>query len=362
MSLFAPLDDTERHSAVNGNDVAGRRLSISYGSGFTDRRASLPYTNGHTNGQEKVKPVKPPMAPGIYVPTVAFFERQTEELDTATIEKHATRLARAGVTGLVTHGSNGEAVHLSHSERMTVTSVTRRALDLANYPEMCIIVGCGAQSTRETIRLCQEAHESGGDYALVLPPSYYRTLLTPQMLLDYFLAVADASPIPLVIYNFPGATSGLDLDSEQITALSRHRNIAAVKLTCGNTGKLARIAHAADPGFLTMGGSADFIVQSLVVGGHGVIAGLANLAPKACVRVMELYNKGDIEGARAMQAIVADGDWATIKGGFVAVKSALETFYDYGGAPRKPCAASASKQREALRAELSELMQLEMSL
>ena len=160
---------------------------------------TISHTYGHTDGKQIVHPVKQPLTPGIYVPTVAFFEPQTEELDTATTEKHAIQLARAGVTGLVTHGSNGEAVHLSHSERETITSVTRKALELANFPEKPIIVGCGAQSTRETIRLCQEADESGGDYALVLLPSYYRTLLTPQMLLDYFLAVVDASPIPLVI-------------------------------------------------------------------------------------------------------------------------------------------------------------------
>ena len=338
MTLGAAHNGTKPHGVVNG------------GSGSSQ-------TNGHSNGQ-----TQRPLTPGIYVPTMVFFQPGTEDIDSETIEKHATRLAQAGVTGLVTHGSNGEAVHLSHEERMTVTSLTRRALDKANLPNMPVIVGCGAQSTREAIQLCKGAHKSGGDYALVLPPSYYKTLLTSQMILDYFHAVADASPIPLVIYNFPGATSGVDLDSEQITALARHKNIVGVKLTCGNTGKLARIAHAADAGFLTMGGSADFIVQTLAVGGHGVIAGLANLAPKACIRVIELCGKGESEAARKMQAVVAGGDWATIKGGFVSVKSGLEAFYGYGGEPRKPCAAFTPKQKEALRAELSELMELERSL
>jgi 4-hydroxy-2-oxoglutarate aldolase len=302
------------------------------------------------------------LAPGIYVPTVAFFKPETDTVDMEAVERHAARLASTGIAGLVTHGSNGEAVHLDHAERMAINSATRRALDSAGCTHLPVIVGCGAQSTRETIQLCREAAQSGGSYALVLPPNYYSSLVTTDLLLDHFQAVADASPIPLLIYNFPGAVSGLDINSDQILLLSQHPNIVGVKLTCGNTGKLARVAASAKSKFLVTGGSADFILQTLVVGGHGVIAGLANLAPRACVKIMDLYMRGEIAEAQQLQAVVARGDWAAIKGGFVAIKCALEMFYGYGGAPRRPCAAPGKQARVALWQEFSEVIELEKSL
>lgn len=302
------------------------------------------------------------LVPGIYVPTVAFFHSDTEEVDISTVAKHASRLATSGIAGIVTHGSNGEAVHLTHSERALITSTTRKALDEAGASYMPIIVGCGTQSVKETVELCKEAKESGGDYAIVLPPSYYASLLNPQLILDFFTRIADASPIPIIIYNYPAAQGGLDLSSDVILELSAHSNIAGVKLTCGNTGKLARIAASAMPSFLTTGGSADFILQTMVVGGQGVIAGLANLAPKACVKIMRLFEEGKLEEARELQAVVARGDWVAIKGGFVSVKVALERYYGYGGLPRKPCALPEKKALAAMNEEFAELHELEKNL
>ncbi|KAL2202385.1 dihydrodipicolinate synthetase [Sarocladium strictum] len=291
--------------------------------------------NGHTSGA-------PSLEPGIYVPTVAFFH-DDDSVDVETTTSHATRLAKSGVAGLVTHGSNGEAVHLDHEERQLINRTTRAALDAAGKSHLPLIVGCGAQSTRETIQLCKEAAASGGNYTLVLPPAYYGSLLPTSHIIQHFRDVADASPIPVLIYNFPGACSGLDLSSDTIITLSEHPNIVGVKLTCGNTGKLARVAAATKktPGsapFRTFGGSVDFTLQTLVVGGHGVIGGTGNITPLACVKLMELWNQGLVDEARELQAVVARGDWAAIQGGFVSVKAALVHNYGYGGQPRKPAA------------------------
>lgn len=312
-----------------------------------------------------------PLKPGVYVPTVAFFTAD-DEVDTATTAAHATRLAKAGVTGLVTHGSNGEAVHLSHAERRLVTQTTRDALAAAGHGDMPVIVGCGAQSTRETIELCRDAGASGGTHALILPPSYYGGLLTPALIREHFVAVADASPVPLLIYNFPAPCGGLDLSSDVVVDLAAHPNIVGVKLTCGNTGKLARVvaatttgtpaAAAVDPAFRTFGGSCDFTIQTLAVGGHGVIAGTANLAPKACLRIAELWNAGRHDEARQVQQVVAQGDWAAIRGGFVAVKAALQRFHGYGGQPRKPCALLEGDALEDQLAGFKALVELEASL
>ncbi|MCJ1409520.1 hypothetical protein MMC19_003601 [Ptychographa xylographoides] len=343
-----------------------------------------------------------PLRPGVYVPTLCFFSAGTEELDRATIATHAVRLARAGVAGLATQGSNGEAVHLTPRERQTVTSVTRQALNDAGFGRMPIIVGCGAQSTRETIALCHDAAVAGGDYALVLPPAYYKPFLPPAALHQFFLDVAAASPLPLLIYNYPAAVAGTDLDSDAIIALAAHPNIVGCKLTCGNTGKLARIAAAthavtpaptsssfcptspvstststsdststsastsnpdpdsdSEPGFMVLAGSADFTLPMLVARGSGVICGLANVAPRACVEILALHAAGHHAKAADLQALVARADWAAIQGGIVGTKSALCSFWGYGGVGRRPLLEPTGEERERWRVAFEEVVGVE---
>lgn len=115
----------------------------------------------------------PPCPPrGVYTPVVAFFH-EDETLDLEALEAHITRLAQSGVAGLVIQGSNGEAPHLLHSERQQVISTASAILKKNGRSDAVIIAGCGVQSTRETIQLCNEAKEAGADYALVLTPSYW---------------------------------------------------------------------------------------------------------------------------------------------------------------------------------------------
>lgn len=364
--------------------------SGSYTAGFNRMQYNSHLVTGHLSALEPHSPLSSsfsttsdstdfhmdrPLVPGVYVPTMCFFEEGTEDVDTETIARHAVRLARAGVTGLATQGSNGEAVHLTHAERQLVTATTRKALNESGHAHIPIIVGCGSQSTREAIQLCREAWEAGGDYALVLPPSYYASLFAPasETIISYFTAVADASPIPLIIYNFPGAVGGMDLSSDIILRLAKHPNIVGVKLTCGNTGKLNRVAAAtrklagasynpAKPDFLVLAGSADFTVQSLVAGGHGILAGLANIAPKACIKTMELYAQGKTAEAQDMQDIVAEGDWTAIQGGVVGVKSGLQGWMGYGGVARSPLPRPSGEQAKKWKEGFRDLVLLEKSL
>ncbi|KAI1387459.1 dihydrodipicolinate synthetase [Hypoxylon trugodes] len=315
-----------------------------------------------------------PLVPGVYVPTMCFFDEETEDVDTNDIARHTVRLAKAGVTGIATQGSNGEAVHLTHDERQVVTFTTRKALNDAGFSQIPVIVGCGAQSTRETIQYCCEAWQAGGDYALVLPPSYYAPLFAPssETIKEYFTTVADASPIPLIIYNYPGAVNGMDLSSDVIIELAQHPKIVGVKLTCGNTGKLNRVAAATrklskdynpdKPGFLVLAGSADFSIQSLIAGGHGILAGLANIAPKACIKTIELFKAGRYTEAQKMQEIVSQGDWTAIQGGVVGVKSGLQAWSGYGGYARSPLPKPTAEQTKSWKDGFRELVLLEKSL
>ncbi|KAJ3954735.1 hypothetical protein N0V92_008753 [Colletotrichum tropicale] len=299
---------------------------------------------------------------GVYVPTLAFFT-DTEEVDTNTLEHHLVRLINAGVAGIVVHGSNGEAVHLTREERSAMIRCAADTIHQEGHDvKIPLIAGCGAQSTRETLQLCKDAHKSGATHALALPPSYYGTLLDDDKIVQHFYEVADASPIPLLIYNFPAAASGRDLSSDAIVRIAQHPNVVGVKLTCGNTGKLARVADDAPEGFLVAGGSADFILQGQVVGANGTIAGLANIAPRACARVMELASGGRLAEARRLQAVVAKGDWVAIQTGFVGVKAAIGHFEQYGGAPRKPCVRPSDQEMKDIVEGLSELRRIEAEL
>ncbi|OAA62631.1 dihydrodipicolinate synthetase family protein [Niveomyces insectorum RCEF 264] len=235
----------------------------------------------------------------------------------------------------------------------------------------------------------EDAWEAGGDAALVLPPSYYAPLFAAagQTIVDYFTEVADASPLPLLIYNFPGAVNGMDLSSDMVVRLAAHPNIVGVKLTCGNTGKLSRVVAATrhhplpskgaaavittdqqqqqqqqQPGFLVLAGSADFTIQSLVAGGHGILAGLANLAPKACIRTVELFRQGKLAEAQALQETLAQGDWTAIQGGVVGVKAGLQAWSGYGGYARRPLPRPTAEQTKQWKEGYRALMMLEKSL
>lgn len=311
---------------------------------------------------------RPSLVPGIYVPTVCFFRPETEDIDLEAVSKHAVTLARAGVTGLTAHGSNGEAVHLSNQERGSIISATRTALDHAGFTAMPLMAGCSAQSTRETIKLCQDAHAVGADHALVLSASYYQGLFTADTIVRFYSDVADASPIPIVIYNYPGAVSGLDLSSDTIIELSKHPNIVGCKFTCGNTGKLNRVASTVSASrsrstpFICFGGSGDFTLPTLVAGGSGIIGGIGNIAPKTSVRVYDLYQQGKVEEAQRVQAVLSRADWAAIKGGVVAIKAAMQSHCGYGGFARRPLPRPTQEKHAEFVEQFRELIELERAL
>lgn len=307
---------------------------------------------------------------GIYAPTMTFFDPETEDLDIPTIKKHAQRLVRDGLVGLVTMGSNGEAVHCTRDEKLAVTRATREALDEAGFASVPIIMGATEGSVRGTVELSRLAAGAGADYALLLPPSYYRAQVDEAAIVDYFTAVADASPLPVIVYNYPGAVAGVDLDSDVLIALARHPNIVGTKFTCGNTGKLTRVARATDArtpfadgsGYMAFGGMCDFTLQTLVSGGSGIIAGGANVMPKVCARVWNLYAEGRRDEAEALQRVLSRGDWPLTKAAIAGTKQAIQSYHGYGGYPRRPLKRLDQARVAAMEEGTREVMDVERSL
>jgi L-threo-3-deoxy-hexylosonate aldolase len=341
-------------------------------------------SNGHSNGTasndqltqnaahtDASATTRRPLEAGIYAPTMTFFDPTTEDLDLPSIAKHSVRLAKAGLKGLITMGSNGEAVHLSYAERRLVTQTTRKALDEAGFTDIPVIVGCSEQSIRGTVALCVESAEAGGEYVLMIPPSYYRAAMgNEEALVEYFHGVADGSPLPIILYNYPGAVAGIDMDSDLLIRISKHPNIIGTKFTCGNTGKLTRVALEMDAltpfsrgsGYMAFGGMADFTLQSMISGGSGIIAGGANVAPKACVAVFELFKQGKLQEAAEKQKVLSKGDWVLTKTAIPGTKAAIQANFGYGGYPRRPLGRLGDVQLKGLNKGIEELMAWEHSL
>ncbi|SCZ98679.1 BZ3500_MvSof-1268-A1-R1_Chr3-1g05544 [Microbotryum saponariae] len=330
---------------------------------------------------------------GVYAPLNTFFLPDSQDLDIPTFKKHAVNIASAGV-GLVALGSMGEAVHLDHAERNTIVKAAREALDENNLSSVPLIIGTAASSTRETIELTREAAEAGADYAMVISPGqclsrvqspllsdadkgrlslcctcsgYFVGALSKDALKTYFAEVAAASPIPIIIYNYPGSSAGIDLDTDTIIAMAKDSpNIVGIKLTCGSVGKLTRLVNLR-PDFLVLGGFVDFLAPAMLLNGAGCITGLGNVAPKSCMKLFNLTQSGlngsakDLAAAKELQVIVSNGDWTMCKVGIAGSKYVLSKLHGYGGEPRRPILPF-SGDGEKLLADLKPLLDYENSL
>ena len=338
----------------------------------------------------------PPPPPGIYTPCVTFF-KEDESVDLEAIKAHALRMAEGGCAGLVIQGSNGEAVHLDHDERSAIISTVRKALDEKGY-HIPLIVGCGMQSGKETVLLTQKAKAAGGQYALVLPASYWANAMTKPTLLAFFKYVADRSPLPILIYNFPAVANGINIDSDMIIELAKHPNIVGCKLTCGvrpstsNEAVFAnhdvRISETCTESSLTQSqrsslrcrGKAKLrstvssaarlgvfrlqpICMSLSPSTCLTSSDHHRSAPKAHVALYQAVMKGDLKRARELQNIISDADLAQQKLGVSGMRYAVTQYFGYGaGHPRIPMPQPNVAVFEANKPVLDELIALEKSL
>ena len=314
------------------------------------------------------------LLPGVYAPTQVFYkDAKNTELDLTTIGTHAVRLVKAGMVGIVTNGSNGEAVYLSDTERAENSKATRAALDAAGYKNTPIIAGTSAQSIQATVKLCEEAEQVGVDAVLVMVPSFFKWAMTEQAIEHFFTEVADQSPLPVIIYNFPGAVAGIDLDSDMLIRLAKHPNIVGTKFTCGNVGKLGRVAGATsavceltdsrpEKAYFAFSGIADFITPAVEVGGSGAIVGAANVFPRACAEVYKLAVEGKRLEAMKAQQRLAHADWELTKRAIPGFKAILNEWHGYGGTPRAPMSTLTSDAQKGLMTAVQEMIKYEESL
>ncbi|KAL9560125.1 hypothetical protein MBANPS3_000089 [Mucor bainieri] len=274
---------------------------------------------------------------GIFVPVPTFF-KENEDLDLEAFDKHIEYLANSGLAGIVVLGSMGEAVNLSDEERVQVIQQCSDSVKKYN-PSLKIIAGTSSQSARNTITYTKQAAEAGAGFVLVLPPSFYKGSMDHDALYQFYTTVADQSPLPVVIYNYPGVCQGIDLSIPLLVELSKHKNIVGVKGTDGNVGKMANLVNKTNPQDVTLlAGSADFFLPELLIGAVGLIPGAGNIFPSLCVQVQVLYENNKLQEAIALQKKLVEADDALCRWhGIPGIKSFIQKKLGYGqGVCRNP--------------------------
>ena len=282
---------------------------------------------------------------GVFPPLPTPFDAATGEFAPAPLQQNIRRLLDEHVHGIVVSGTTGEAPLLEADEQRRLVA----AASEATSEQAWLIVGTGGESTRQTIALTKAAAAEGADAVLVRAPSYFSAATTPASLAAHFRAVADASPVPVIIYNIPKYTH-LALDPALLQQLAGHERIVGVKDSSGDLKSLAAY-RAAVPQWSVLAGSASLLYAGLELGCQGGVIGVACYAPRLCVQLMAEFAKGDRAAAGRIQERITPLDKEIVgKLGPAGVKAAMDAVGLYGGPPRPPLAPLSAADRERVGA------------
>jgi 4-hydroxy-2-oxoglutarate aldolase len=281
---------------------------------------------------------------GIFPPVPTPFDA-AGELDLAALAANLAKWNQYPLAGYVVLGTNGEFPFLSDREKLTLLEAARNSIPAGKL----FLAGTGCESAHATIALTRQVAALGADAAIVITPSYYKSKMDAAGLTDYFFKVADASPIPVSMYNMPGNTN-VDMPGELIVKLSQHPNIVALKDSGGNLAKMGEILRNCRPGFQVLAGSAGFLYPALCLGAVGGVLALANIAPQQCCDIQALWKKGKLAEALDLhlRMIVPNGA-VTGKFGVPGLKAAMDMLGFYGGPPRSPLLPMPESQKPVLR-------------
>ncbi len=281
---------------------------------------------------------------GIFPPITTPFDAHGDVAHDRLAENIARWNAYA-LAGYVVLGSNGEAAYLTTEEKLATLRTARAAIPR----DKLLIAGAGAESTRETIALSCAAAEAGADAVLITTPHYYDAKMTPDNLLRHYMAVADAVPLPVILYNVPKFTH-VDMDAATVARAAEHPNIVGIKDSGGNITKIGDMVRLAPPDFQVLAGSAGFLFAALALGAVGGVVALANIAPQQCIDICQFHRAGRWAEAAALQRrMIPVNNAVTARYDIAGLKAALEMLGYYGGPVRPPLADLMAAERAALR-------------
>lgn len=266
-------------------------------------------------------------------------------------EAYARNLRRwmtGRVDGVLVGGSSGEGPLLDEIELLRLVEWTREG----PLGDRTLVAATGMESTRATARLCREAARAGADAALVRPPAYYHQAMDPEALVAHYRAVADASPVPVVLYHVPRYVP-VELAPDLVARLARHENVVAIKDSSGDVRNLGALVEAAGRRIDVLVGAGELLYGGLEVGASGGVVAVGLLATAACGRLLEAWEEGDAGRAGRLQERVGALDRAVVgRLGVPGLKAALDEQGLYGGPPRPPLRPADEAARRRVRGAL----------
>lgn len=282
---------------------------------------------------------------GIYPPIVTPFT-ESEDVDFEKLDENLKRYSDIPFRGLVVQGSNGEYPYLTSEERVDVVRRVRNILPQG----MLLMAGSGCESTRATVQMTCGMAEAGADVVLVVNPCFYRGRMTSQALINHYAKVADASPVPVVLYSVP-ANTGLELPVDTIVKLAQHPNIIGLKDSGGDITRIGLIVHKTKSvDFQVLAGSAGFLMAAYAVGAVGGVCALANVLGQQICELEKLCLQGQWERARDLQHRLIEPNTAVTRGyGVAALKQAMAWFGLNGGVTRSPLEPLSETEVKQLR-------------
>ena len=267
------------------------------------------------------------------------------EVDLAAIRRNVARFVEAGLGGVVALGTNGEAAMLDDDESDRVVQAAREAVPAGKT----LIAGVGRESTRATIAAARRAAAAGADAVLVRTPSFYRAHIAIAALIAHYTAIADASAVPVLLYNYAGFT-GVNLSPDTIARLAAHPNIVGLKETSTDGAQFADLSAAAPREFTILAGSAPGVYAGLCAGATGAILAVACVRPALCLELIDHVRAGRFAEALACQQQLTPLARAVTTGfGIAGLKAAMDLAGMDGGDPRPPLGPLAADGVEKIR-------------
>jgi len=250
----------------------------------------------------------------------------------AELKQNIQRYNATDLAGYAVQGSTGESVLLSRAEWDSVLVAAKEAAS----PKKRLLAGTGVESTAETISRTKRAAELGYHAALVKTPYYYKPAYKPDVYIAHYRRVADASPVPVLLYSVPQFT-GISLEAPEVAVLAEHPNIIGIKESSGHVQRVGEMVAAVPASFQVLTGGAAVLLPSLAVGAKGAILALASALPEKCAELYELTRRGQMETARELQkSLLRASKLIVSELGIAGVKFVMDQRGYHGGAPRLP--------------------------
>lgn len=284
---------------------------------------------------------------GILLPTTTPFDADGK-IDASAISSNIKAWSARGVIGFVALGSTGERVHLDEREYLETIETSRAAVS----SDAAFIVGAGQQSTVGTIKEIKHAARAGADAVLVITPYFYRSAITQDTLISFYTAVADESPVPVLLYSMPPLT-GIKIEPETVARLSEHANIIGVKDSSNDVAGFTKTVNLCSPDFAVMTGNGTVLLDALRAGATGAILAVGCVVPEVCVEIYNALKSANEDHASALQSNLTPLAAAvTTRFGIGGLKSALDFAGYRGGSVRAPLRSPDDAARQEILSAL----------